>query len=503
MHDAGVHEGRDVTAAYEFKLRPFAHQLREFEQSRDAKTRALLWDMGTGKSGVVVNTAAWLFERGEVDCLFVVAPNGLHRMWVNDELPKHLPDRVAAVTQTLTWNVDHAKKSDYPAHVRAVRTSAKFLVVACSYHATTHRLGEEFCEKILKNRKCLLVLDECTEIKSPGAKWTKRITAFGRWVKYRRILTGTLVANDPFDVFCPIRFLDPGAWAHLGVRTSGAFKAYFGEFAPVLNRAGNPITTAKGVPVFDVVGYRNLPAMRAVLDAHGSRVTKEQCLDLPPKLYTKRYFELSPEQRRAYRALADQYEAEVRGGTVTATIAIVRLTRFQQITDGFVVDDDGREVSLCDPNPRIELLLDVVRGLAGSFIVWSKYRRAIDDVVAALDAAKVTTVRYDGQVSDDQREANKNAFQAREARAFVGNPAAGGMGLTLTAATTVIYLDNGYRLTSRLQSEDRAHRIGQAHPVLYVDIVAEGTVDEAIVQALREKREIAAEVTGDALRAWI
>jgi SNF2 family DNA or RNA helicase len=185
---------------------------------------------------------------------------------------------------------------------------------------------------------------------------------------------------------------------------------------------------------------------------------------------------------------------------VTAPMAMVRLLRLQQITCGFVPTDDDELEEFEGKNPRLDLLEEICDGLGHSAIIWARFRRDIDLIMQRLgDRA----VRYDGSTSDDDRAKAKERFQAGEVQFFVGNPAAAGTGLTLHKAKTVIYASNSFKLTDRLQSEDRAHRIGQDNQVVYIDLIAPGTVDEHIVRALRDKRDIAGILTGDQLKEWM
>jgi SNF2 family DNA or RNA helicase len=225
-------------------------------------------------------------------------------------------------------------------------------------------------------------------------------------------------------------------------------------------------------------------------------------LDLPPKLYSKRYFDLTPEQQRVYVEIKTEALTLLdTGDVVTAPLIITRLLRMQQVTCGYVPTDDGHvEQMIGDKNPRLDTLVELCEGLAHPAIIWAKFRKDIDLIMEKLgDKA----VRYDGQTSDDERAEAKRRFQTGDVQFFVANPAAGSTGLTLTAARTVIYYNNSFKLVDRLQSEDRAHRAGQTFPVDYIDIVAPNTVDVAIVNALRSKVNIAAEITGDNLKEWL
>ena len=226
----------------------------------------------------------------------------------------------------------------------------------------------------------------------------------------------------------------------------------------------------------------------------GDRKLKSEVLDLPEKIYTRRTFDLNPEQRRIYDKLEKDYPADLNGGSeVTADLAIVRMLRMQQITSGYVGDDEDELVMLGD-NVRMKCLRDVLEDVTGPCIIWAKFSPEIDAIRAML--GETDAVYFDGRTSDEDKERAKVRFQKEgSARFFVAKASAAGRGLTLHRAKTVIYASTSFKLEERLQSEDRAHRAGMSNePVTYID--------SYIIRALRKKRDLASEVTGDTLPTW-
>ena len=495
---------------YPYKTEPLDHQREAFERTRDLEAWALFWEMGTGKTKAVLDTAAWLYMCGKINGVLVLAPKAVAPNWIHDEIPKHLPDDVAAETRTFLWQTEKAGNKGYQADLPAVLDYAFLSIVVMSYDGimTERRRGaargtmkgREFAKALLTSRHCLMVLDESARIKSPSAKRQRTVTAAGAHAAYRRIMTGTPVANSPFDVFTQLRFLDPGIWDSRGCRSFEAFKARYGVWQQF-------IRNDNGRAFKQLVEYQNLDDLNAVVNSISSRVLKEDVLDLPPKVYQKRYFQMSPPQRALYDTVRDEFMVLLDGGDmISAPLAITRLLRLQQITSGYCPTDGGNMVQIAGTPaiPRLACLMDVVQDVPGQFIVWAKFQLDIDIISAHLTYAGISNLTYDGRTSHADREAARNAFQAGEVRAFVGNPAAAGEGLTLHAAETVVYYNTSFRLTDRLQSEDRAHRVGMPdRPVTYIDIVAESAVDERIVAALRDKADLAAIITGDKLREWI
>lgn len=500
---------------YSFKTKPFDHQRDIFDKRRDLVGDALFLEQGTGKSKCILDNAADLFLRGEIDAVLVIAPNGVQRNWVTDEIPAHLPDAVAENTRSLCWQSTKAGSQKFARELDALMAHRGLTFIAMSYDATITLRGKAFVKRLLASRTVLYVLDEATRIKTPGAKRTKYIVASGTRAKYRRILTGTPVTNGPFDVYSPIRFSHPTFWKTKGLGDFFAFKTFFGLFEKKTRSIFNPVTgKQKLVEYNDLLEYRNLDLLKKYLDEVSVRVLKDDVLDLPPKLYSTRYFEPTREQMRLYNDLTADYIALLADGReVIAALAIVRLLRFQQALCGYLptnkTDEDGyisvdtELVELPGGNPRLALLLETCEDTPHKAIIWAKFTKDIDLITQGLRDLKLSFVRYDGKVGDDQRAANKIAFQNGDAQFFVGNPAAAGIGLTLHAAKTVIYYNNTFKLEERLQSEDRVHRAGLKHPVQYIDIVAQGTVDEDILRSLRSKIDVASTITGDTLKGWV
>ena len=233
---------------------------------------------------------------------------------------------------------------------------------------------------------------------------------------------------------------------------------------------------------------------------------KEQCLDLPDKIYSPRYIELSKEQEKAYNDLATFAIAQLEGQTLTVDNTMTMLLRLHQITCGYLPTDNGQPpVPL--KNNRMDELLNVLEETEGKVIIWANYRYSILDIANTLRKkfGEETVVTYFGDTKDKDRQEIVKQFQDKDSpvRFFIANQQTGGYGLTLTAAHTVVYYSNNYDLEKRIQSEDRAHRIGQKNNVTYIDIICEKTVDENIVNSLRNKIDLASQSLGETLKEWL
>lgn len=484
---------------YEYKSKPYEHQHRIFEETRDLEAYGLFWEQGVGKSKPTIDTASYLFECGVIDALVVVAPSGVERNWITDELPVHMPDRVRKRTYAFFYETKKAKRASYKSVLDTGLRWGGMVVLAMSYDAFITEKGKAYAGQFMRKRKCLLVVDESQGIKTPDAIRTKTLMAARKFSQSRRILSGTPVTQGPFDVYSQMKFLDDDFWKKKGIASWSAYKAHFGKFE---QKPFGP-----GGRMIDIcVGYRNIDDLTQWLPEITHRLTKDDALDLPDKIYQKRYVELTEEQWKHYENLKVDMMTVVGndpGNIVEAPLAITQAIRFQQIISGYVTDIDGNVISVTERNPRLNAFQQIAEEQTRPGLVWARFTKDIDLIMEMLAKIGKRAARYDGSTSDDERAQAKKDFQDGKLDWMVLNQAAGATGLTLTRAKVVVYYSNSFRLVDRLQSEDRAHRIGQTDHVTYIDLVAPDTIDEKIVTALREKKDIAGQITGDSLKEWI
>jgi SNF2 family DNA or RNA helicase len=353
--------------------------------------------------------------------------------------------------------------------------------------------GTAYAKRFLLVHNAMMAIDESTTIKTHTSARSKNTEKVGRGARYRRILTGSPVTKSPMDLYQQCAFLSDGC---LNVSSFYVFQA---RYCVTVERQLNTHSFKQ------VVGYRRLDELKEKLDRFAFRVKKEECLDLPDKLYIKREVDLTPEQIKAYNEMKALALAQIDGGIVSTVNALTQIMRLHQIVCGHVKLDDGTVVEL--PNKRLDELLAIVEETDGKIIIWANYRHDIEAIKIALakEYGMNSVATYYGDTESEERQRIVNDFQDpdSELRFFVANPSTGGYGLTLTAAHTTVYYSNSFDLEKRLQSEDRAHRIGQTKNVTYIDLMAVGTVDEKIVKALRSKIDIATQVLGEEIKAWL
>ena len=474
---------------FKYKTQPYEHQRIALERSYDKINYAYFMEMGCGKSKVLIDNMAWLYENKKIDTAIVVAPKGVYRNWQTSEIPAHLHDDIEREVYVWNPNPNKTQKEHLVSGIKE-RGKLRILLVNVEGFATTKL--KAFVERFVRDSTFLLAVDESTTIKNPKAKRTKALVALGKAASYRRILTGSPVTKSPMDLYAQCGFMDK---ALLGFES---FYSFQGRYAITrTQRMG-------GHSFQQIVGYRNLDELSAKLEKFSYRVTKDEALDLPDKIYTVRHVSLTDDQIKHYMSLKNAAIALLDDGDlVSAPAVMTQLLRLQQVLCGHLMTDDGDLVEF--KTRRIDALLETIEEMSGGVIIWSRFRYDIRNIEAALKKAygEDSTVNYYGDTSDSDRELAIKRFQDRDARFFVGNPQTAGKGLTLNAASNVIYYANDFNLESRVQSEDRCHRIGQKNTVTYVDFVSKGTVDEHIVKTLRAKIDLSAKTLGEEARQWL
>ena len=475
---------------YKFKTKPYEHQLKALEMSWDKPYFAYFMEMGTGKSKVLIDNISMLYDNGKINGVLIVAPKGVVKNWYESEIPTHLVDHIQ--NKTVLWqsaiNQKQKKKLD-----TLFETGEDLHILIMNEEALSTKKRVDFATKFLFSHRALMAIDESTTKKNPEAKRTKNICQLGLATKYNRILTGSPVTKSPLDLYKQCDFLTPELLGH------SSYYSFRTRYAVM--RTAN----FGGRSVQIVVGYRNLEELSEKLKEFSYRVLKDDCLNLPKKTFMKRTISLTPDQFKAYNQMKELALANVKGKMSTTATVLTQLMRLQQITCGNFVADDGTIVDL-DTN-RLPELMDVLDEVEGKVVIWAHFQRDVHRIIEAIHKkfGENTFVDYYGLTPQENRQKNIKKFQDPRSpvRFFVGTTQTGGYGITLTAASTMIYYSIGYDLEKRQQSEARIDRIGQEKPMTYVDIICEDTVDDRIVKALRKKVDIATQIMGEELKAWI
>ena len=478
---------------YKFKTKPYDHQLKALKDSWSAKFYALFMEMGTGKSKVAIDTIGALYKDKKITAALIVAPKGVYDNWVQGEIPTHLPDDINRMVVRWTPSTSKKFQDEMKALVYDPFDGLKIFVMNIEALSTPRGTKAAYMF-LVKNCANIMVVDESTTIKNRKATRTKNVMMLAKDAKYRRILTGSPVTKSPMDLFSQCIFLSEEA---LGFNSYYAFQ---NRYAVVQKR------TMGNRAFQEIVSYRRLDELNEKLDYFSNRILKEECLDLPDKVYTKREVPLTPEQEKLYIQMKKLALAQLDNGELSTTASVLtQIMRLQQICCGHITDDDGNIVPVA--SNRYKELVDICDELQGKAIIWATYTQDIQQIASTLRDrfGPEAVATYFGETHQDDRQDTVSKFQDKdsELRFFVGQPRTGGYGITLTAANTVIYYSNSYDLEIRLQSEDRAHRISQSNKVTYVDIVTPKTIDEKILKALRGKIDLAGQVLGEQARDWL
>ena len=467
---------------YNYKTNPFKHQRQALIEGAKPLNFAYFMEMGTGKTKVAIDNAAYLYQEKKIDFAFVIAPNSVYQNW-KKEIDFHCPEK----TNIYIWKVtkDKTFKLD----------TSKLTFVLMNVEALSHASGKKWLDyKLLKyGMKSMVILDESTSIKNLKASRTKAIIKLGKLAKYKRILTGSPITKSPLDLFSQCAFLDKKL---LGYENYTVFKSRYAVMYSI-ERGGYNIQ----IPKY----YVNLEELEYKLKNFSFRVRKKDCLDLPPKQYVQRMIELPEEQRKAYEQLKANALIILRDDEVSYNNKLTELLKLQQVANGFIKTNDSKIVDF-KTNAKLKELMSILEESEDKCIIWANYVHNIEMIKKKLGEVygKDSVVSIYGKDSVDVRNKAVESFQSDDrCRFLVGNPTVGGYGLTLTAAKYVIYFSNSYNLEVRQQSEDRAHRYGQTSQVTYIDLIATDTIDEMVLHNLENKIELSAKTLGEQVQKWL
>jgi len=475
---------------YKFKTKPYAHQIKALELSWEKPYFAYFMEMGTGKSKVLIDNIAMLYDAGKINGVLIISPKGVYKNWHDGEIPTHLPDHIDQTS--VLWQAMINKKQQKELDKLFV-PGEDLHILNMNVEALSTKKGVEFAAKFLRCHRTMMAIDESTTIKNPDAKRSKHICSLGEYAPYKRILTGSPVTKSPLDLFKQCDFLKKELLGHTSYYT---FRTRYAKMKTA-NFGGRSVQI--------VTGYQHLPELSEKLKVFSYRVLKEDCLDLPPKTFIKRLVTLTPDQKKLYLQMKNLALAQMDGKMMTTATVMTQLMRLQQITCGHFTADDGTIKDL-DSN-RLPELMNVLEETEGKVVIWAHWQRDVNRIIQEISKkfGENSFVDYYGLTPMGDRQSNINKFQDLNSsvRFFIGTTQTGGYGITLTAASTMVYYSNGYDLEKRQQSEARIDRIGQKFPMTYIDIYCEDTVDARIVKALKKKVNIASQIMGEELKDWI
>ncbi len=476
-----IFDGYSDREPFVYKTSPRAHQKHAIDKIANHKACGMFMDVGTGKSWTAIAILGKRYCEAKSDYVLLVAKNGVHSQWVEEQIPEHMSPSVP----WKAWIYKKGKRAEK--ELDAMMTSTGMKIFAINIDAIATDAGEKYIMQFLKAAKgtATMIIDESQDIKNISANRTKAAIKYGNLCAYRMIMTGTPIAKNVVDLYSQFKFLDEKILGHRYLTT---FKNHYcvfeqSDFGPV------------------VIGHKNIEELYNRIDPYIFRITSEEALDLPPKVYINRKFDLSDRQISVMNELRQNFFTESEKDKFTSVSnAAGLLTKLQQISCGYMPLDEGGFVDF--PNPRLEALKDILEQRSGKAIIWCRFNKDIEIVCKELGNR---AVHYYGKTTSNDREVNKKLFLDPKSSIdyLVASPEAAGTGLNLQGiCQTNVYYSNSFNSLARWQSEGRTWRDGTYGTVMYFDLIAKKSPDSKILANLKSKKSIS-DLTLDEYRKLI
>jgi hypothetical protein len=475
-----------IIANYGFKTAPYYHQVQALQKSFRRREFALLAEMGTGKSKILIDNAAILYELGAIKTLMIVAPNTVYLNWLKQEIPAHLPNRIF---DRVVWYI-HKKSGTLHKLLPMIEDTGRLNILLFNVELFSTRADKaKLLGKFMDMSPTFLVIDESTIIKSPDSNRTAMLISVGRHAKVRRIATGMVAPNGPMDLFSQYEFLKAGL---LGCENPFIFKARYCQVQSI----------AVGMRIIEkVVGVQNVERLREQMAPHSYRILKRGCLDLPDKIFMPQYIELDEISRKHYTKMKEEalflldHENPEDSLFVRAKNRMSVVSKLRMIINGHMklqLIRDGAESERFSLT-RIDQTIELASSIDGPVLIWADFICDLEDIYKAAGekfGADYVGIIYGG-ASGKNRERDFKKFQEGKLKVFVLNPASARFGRTLIQSHHHIYYSNSSNLEYRAQSEDRTDRLGQTEPSVYMDLIAVNTYDITVQGALKKKMDVA------------
>lgn len=510
----------------------FPHQVEVFQKTKDRYFFALEWEVRIGKTIPTIDTAIHNYEQGRINALLVVAPNTVELNWSRINLIEYVEEMKAGNLVDLNKNslqvmadsrIQEWSKSTSKAFQKELEDNLahKGLVWLCvnlegiadrknKHGAVVYSRMQEYIEKFLARRKVMLICDEAHKFANPESACTTAMLRLSKDTILRRNLTGTPITDNPLNVWSEYGILSPTIIHNeLGdpMRYT-TFKAHFAYWKHPGFGVASPYARVIDREQGDN-GYKNLEELYTLIDPHRSRLTQKELHAMDPVMFgyfkepihEKRIFKMSEHQQKVYDQLRDEMIAQLDSGeTITAEQALTNMLRLQQISRGYVGGvEQGKVVDLGKPYPSVDALIDIIEQVQGKVIIWCNFTADVDLILKRLAENGINALRYDGQVSTEDRVKALQSMWADDFyKVIVGTPAAGGIGVDMSFAATMIFYSFNYRMDVRLQAIGRFQGPKQVAPILlHVDLVCADTNDQRCLDAVAGKENLAGILTGD------
>lgn len=463
-------EIRDIDLMMPIKVKPFEHQKKGFALAADlfgifggpVKSRGLglMWEMGCAKSCASIAIAGALFEQGKIKKVLVVAPLSILPVW-----ERELTDYADFPFKATVLKGTMAKKRE----LLKERGDGALQVIIVNYESAW-RLEPE----LLKFAPDLVIADEAHKLKEARTAQSKAMHHLGDRAKYKLMLTGTPISGSEVDIFSQFRFLN-----------SSIFGSSFYTFR---NKYFEMTGYGNHTPVFKKAMTNDfLKKMHSIC----YRVTKEECLDLPETTEEIRPIELEPKALKLYKQLEREAFAELEDSEVSVVNVLTKLLKLSQLTGGFLTDDDGKSNAVSSAKlDALADILDTAIAEGRKVVVMARFVAELDAIETMLAAKGIGYAVVRGGVTDRGEEVRKFQEDA-DCSVFIGQIAAAGMGLTLTAASTMVFYSLDFSYSNHSQAQARIHRAGQKKNCHYIYLVVSNSIDFKVINSLRKKENLA------------
>lgn len=521
---------------FEYKTKPFEHQVRAFNFARDKEAFALFMEMGTGKTKTTIDLACDMYRAGEINAVLIIAPNGVHTQWIREQLPLHCSTDYYGVAFKST--ASKALKNDiHKICTEQMTDKLKFLAV--NVEAFSYSTYMSIFFHFVTEHNTFVVIDEATAIKNPDAKRTQNIIRGLSACKWRgksliaceplsvkrAILTGTPITNSPFDIWAMAEFLQPNFFN----RTFFAFKAHYGiqrqidvHQGQLIRKVSVPLKLEEIKSIYEMDtlaacqkfgmresdveyikqnkpehSYKHLDELKERIKEFAFFVTKDECLDLEPKIYKRRVVEMSDEQKSSYLGLEKEFITEYAGKELSVLNKVALYTRLSQIAGGFFpfteeneeTGEFNKDIIPFAKNPKLDALLEDIDLIDYPAVVVTRFTAEAKIIYNALcKRGDLQVGCYIGELKEPKDPIQ--AFKDGYLHVLVANERMISKGHNLQNAHNVLFYSNSYSLEERLQTEDRIHRSGQTEKCLYIDYIADGTVDMKVYASLRSNKKL-------------
>lgn len=454
----------------------FKHQKEALKILKNKKRFALFMEQGTGKTLVMIRRMEKLVKLKKVDRILIIAPSAVVPNW-KSEMLRFLKDK--DLVGTIIWEGDKKKRESYP---NLLKKQEKPTVVIINYEKI--RLDKTLLAKCNFD---MLILDESQKVKNRTSQVTKAVNSLSKKAEYVYLLTGTPMGIGYEDIYGQFLIMNPEL---LGTRWANFEDTYL---------------VKGGYMGKEIVGYKNLKSLKRIISKNSFRVKKSDCLNLPPTTIQNLYCELSPKARKIYRELDKEMVTEVEGQIINPTntikelkgkeelnhkelmildTALVKAMKLQQITGGFVRNEDGVDILL--DKSKLNLLKSTVESSSKGIIIFCKYRAEINTIKTFLSGYRITELS--GKTKD--KGAAVEEFQRGDTDLIIVQIKTGSAGINLTRASTAIFYSWSSSHVDLEQAKSRLDRIGQKNPVNIYFLVAKDTIDELSLEILNKRGEL-------------